>query len=204
MGLVSSTTAPERILERAIEVIDADGEVAIRVWGIAQECGVTGPILYRAFGSREGLIIAAQAERYRRSLAIGGDFGYDVLTQSTSAEDFLERSIALFNLASDPERSRQRAVRASVLGSAISRPELLEAIVAMENEVYAQMALALEWGQERGWFRADLDAKAFCALYIGMMTSRIHIELPGSIIDGASWNRTALEALMRVGFAVED
>ena len=56
----------DKIIERAIAVLEKDGEAAIRTNTIAADCGCTAPILYREFQSREGLIIAAQAERYRR------------------------------------------------------------------------------------------------------------------------------------------
>lgn len=57
----------DKIIERAIAVLEKDGEAGIRTNTIAADCGCTAPILYREFQSREGLIIAAQAERYKRS-----------------------------------------------------------------------------------------------------------------------------------------
>jgi AcrR family transcriptional regulator len=68
---VERTTGAEavaKILERAIEVIAEGGETAIRTNTIAYDCGTTPPVLYRAYGSREGLVVAAQAERYRRTM----------------------------------------------------------------------------------------------------------------------------------------
>ena len=57
----------ERILELAVEAIDAGGEEAIRVNDIAAEAGVTVPTLYRHFGSRDGLVEAAQTYRFRKT-----------------------------------------------------------------------------------------------------------------------------------------
>ncbi|MEI2420645.1 TetR family transcriptional regulator, partial [Arthrospira platensis SPKY2] len=50
----------------AIAVIDEHGEAGIRVQELSDEVGVAITTLYRFFGSREGLIETAQAERFRR------------------------------------------------------------------------------------------------------------------------------------------
>jgi AcrR family transcriptional regulator len=48
-----------RILELAIQAIDSGGEVAVRVNDLAAAAGVTVPTLYRYFGSRDDLNVAA-------------------------------------------------------------------------------------------------------------------------------------------------
>jgi TetR/AcrR family transcriptional regulator len=66
-----STRTRERLLEMAIEMVEARGEAGLRVDEVATLAGVTKPMVYRYFGDREGLVIAVQAERYRRSLQYG-------------------------------------------------------------------------------------------------------------------------------------
>mgnify|MGYP002737989964 CR=1 FL=1 len=53
------------ILREAIAVITESGEQAIRTKSVASAAGVTEPTLFHYFGSREGLIEEAQAERFR-------------------------------------------------------------------------------------------------------------------------------------------
>jgi AcrR family transcriptional regulator len=57
----------ERLLEAAIRVVRREG-AAVSMDEIAQEAGVTKPIIYRAFGDREGLT-AALADRFADELA---------------------------------------------------------------------------------------------------------------------------------------
>ena len=57
-----------KILDLAIAAIDAGGEAAVRVNHIVEEAGVTPPVLYYHFGNRDGLVIAAQIERYSRQI----------------------------------------------------------------------------------------------------------------------------------------
>lgn len=57
----------ERLIASAIEVVRREGP-AVSMDAIAREAGVTKPIVYRAFGDREGLT-AAVAERFATELA---------------------------------------------------------------------------------------------------------------------------------------
>jgi AcrR family transcriptional regulator len=94
----------DRILERAIEVIEAGGEVAIRTNVIAEECGVTAPILYRAFGNREGLVVAAQAERYRRASEVAVAYLVERVTSAGSRAELRDNIIEALDFITSPER----------------------------------------------------------------------------------------------------
>ena len=61
----NKASSRQRILALAIAAIDKGGEAAVRVNDIAAEAGVTVPTLYRQFGSRDGLVAAAQTQRFR-------------------------------------------------------------------------------------------------------------------------------------------
>jgi AcrR family transcriptional regulator len=188
-------TSAQRLLSRAIEIIQEKGEAAVRVWDIAEDCGVTAPTIYRSFGNREGLVIAAQAERYRRAMALGEQLEAFGLAAATSEEEFRERVAALEDLVLSRQRENFRRVRLSVLGSAIARPDLLAAVVAVDLETAEIIARDLEPAQRNGWIREDLDLLAFSAWYISTVTGRATIEFPGADINADAWDdltRTAL------------
>jgi AcrR family transcriptional regulator len=67
--VVEQVPTRQRLLDRTIEVIEAEGVPGVRVQPIAAAAGVAVPSVYHFFGSKEGLIEAAQAERYGRVLA---------------------------------------------------------------------------------------------------------------------------------------
>ena len=57
----------QKVLDATVRIIDEHGEAAVRIHDIQIECDVTAPSIYHFFGSREGLVIEAQADRLRRS-----------------------------------------------------------------------------------------------------------------------------------------
>jgi AcrR family transcriptional regulator len=127
-------TSVQRILERTIQVIETAGEAAIRTNPIAFECGVTPPILYRAFGNREGLIIAAQAERYRRSTEAGLLYLFRYIDEANSREQLRENISTSLDFIFSEQRAENRRLRADVIGSSMSRPELREQLTRIDEE----------------------------------------------------------------------
>ena len=127
----SELSSVQRILERTIQVIEESGEAAIRTNPIAFECGVTPPILYRAFASREGLIIAAQAERYRRSTEVSAKYLYDSIARADSRESLIANVSSLLDFVFSKDRAENRRLRVEVIGSSVSRPQLRELIAGI-------------------------------------------------------------------------
>lgn len=192
----------ERILERTIEVIEKTGEAGIRTNIIASECGVSPPILYRAFGSREGLIIAAQAERYRRSMARITERLVERIEASNSREELynsISKSLdGMFSL----QRIPMRHLRAQVLGSAVSRPELQIAIDEINRDFAASIATAYQRALDNKWVNPEGSLDHITLWIIGIINSRITIE-QGKTLDaevGHSWNELTKRHALRAIF----
>ncbi|MBU6330240.1 MAG: TetR/AcrR family transcriptional regulator [Acidobacteria bacterium] len=143
----------DRLLEAAIAVIEDHGEAALRVDEVAASAGVAKPSLYHFYGSREGVIAAAQAERYRRALLVGFDEIVAQLDHCTSTAD-LELLVRgwLASFVTDEAR-RRRAVRLEVLGSSVARPEMRAEIIRADLDVEQQLIRFAEVAIERGWMR---------------------------------------------------
>ncbi|MEY2710256.1 MAG: hypothetical protein RL487_39, partial [Actinomycetota bacterium] len=162
----------DRILERAIEVIEAGGEVAIRTNVIAEECGVTAPILYRAFGNREGLVVAAQAERYRRASEVAVAYLVERVTSAGSRAELRDNIIEALDFITAPERSRNRRMRAEVIGSAVSRPALAAHVREIDMMHSATVAAAYAPAVANGWIAADLNLEAVVLWVQGIINGR--------------------------------
>jgi len=191
-------TPAERLLEAAIEALDAGGESAIRVQDIADAAGVQIPILYRKFGNREHLIQAAQIERLGRALDREFREFRAVVNQATTAAQFrslLDLVLASLNTA---ERRAARWERVNVIGSTYGRPELAAAVSQLQSRTIRGIADALQRPQREGWLRHDLDLEAFAAWFAGQTMGRIVIELGGSEVDESAWNSISADAVRHV------
>ncbi len=185
----------QAILELAIEMIDERGEAGIRVQELSDSVGVAITTLYRFFGSRDGLIEAAQAERYKRQLLIDVErlsIGLDLCRDADDFRLVVERTVE--RLMFDDLR-QQRLRRINALGSAQSRPELLGALAGAQDDVNCAMADVLASARDRGWIRADLDLHSFAAWLSGITCARVLIELGPTSADSASWDALTLQAI---------
>lgn len=193
----TTPSSAERILERAIQVIEASGEAAIRTNPIAFECGVTPPILYRAFGNREGLIIAAQAERYRRSSLEASGYLFRYVAEAESRETLRENfSRALDMIFGDP-RAANRRLRAEVLGSSMSRPTLREQIRRIDSEYADVVVAAYRPAVEKGWIDADKNLHAIAMWGQGIVNMRVMVDDVEDETMRREWDRMAKNAILR-------
>lgn len=186
---------PQRLLAEAVRVIDSQGEAAVHIRDVAAACGVTSPIVYKAFGSREGLIVAAQSERYIRSWR-ETSAGVPEAIHAATTEEELKLAIgrAITNILG-PDRHIHRRVRHEVLGSLVHLPSLEKAVVEQLGVMRRAFAEAFGDAQRRGLTRQDVDVEAAFMWYIGQIEGRFMIELDLANVDEAAWNKIFIEAI---------
>ena len=194
----SETSANLR--EAAIRVIDERGEQAIRVHEIADKVGVDVTSIYHHFGNREGLIKAAQAERYVRSLRAELSVTSVMFASIETPGELRDALDRLLDEFFSPERAPVRLTRLNALGAAHGRERLLAAIADALGEIVDGLALLFGVFEQRGLIAEGLDLRAVAAWGLGMVFGRVLIELGPSGIDYAAWNDVAKRALFAVLF----
>ncbi len=188
-----------QILELAVAAIDAGGEAEIRVNHLVAQVGVTPPVLYYHFGNRDGLVIAAQIERYTRQThadvaAIGR-----AVSMCESQEE-LRKTLVITWSRSLAQRAESRWRRTSVLGSAYARPELEAAVASAQDEIVEMLVEILEPCRQRGWLRDGIDLVSTIAWHHSLLIGRVHIEHGTQKVDPTEWDRLTIEALERAFF----
>ena len=200
--MVSDSPIRQQLLELAIEAIDEGGEPAIRVSQLVEAAGVAIPTLYHHFGSREGLIEEAQAERFIRALRADADAFVAGVNACRSKKDLVRVIRKLFDDRKLPERSEVRWKRVNALGASYARPSLAERIVQAHDDIVTQIALALMPFQREGIIRQNIDLRAVIAWYNGAVIGKNLIEIAPSTIDVNQWDRTFDEAVLTTLFGV--
>jgi AcrR family transcriptional regulator len=194
MTLETTTHPRTAILELAIAAIEEGGETAVRINDLTDAAGVGPPLLYRAFGSREGLVVAAQAERYRRALRID-ERQIAALESCASADQFRNEVGDLLDGVAVMSRAVIRRTRMHVLGTGITRPDLLDAIHEIEEQYLTAFLPALERAQRLGWIPEHLDLWAWLIWQMSHVNSWANIELHDERpVDG--WRNIAREAAL--------
>lgn len=188
-----------KILDMAVDMIDAGGEAAIRVNHIVAAIGVTPPVLYHHFGSRDGLVIAAQVERYTREHMANVAEVARRVEQCGTQEELHETLVGIWSEIL-MRNSAVRWRRTNVFGSAYARPELEAAIARAQDEIITAFVELLEPFRERGWLREGIDLPSAVTWQYGLMSSRVFIEHGAESANPEEWDRLSLEAVERAFF----
>ena len=193
--MTGELSTKERLIEAAISIIEADGEVAIRVDQVAERAGFTKPVLYHHFDDREAIIAAAQAERFRRALEFGWDDLVSPLQTAGSAEEFFEVVKTWFNRNITDEGEMRRRFRAGVFGSALTRPALMQSVVETNRFHANRVAASLEMAQAKGWISPNVSAQDLANWWIGLIFSRFFFEIDKESFSTDNWDELTVLTL---------
>lgn len=153
------------LLSSAIAVIEERGETAVRVEEVSASLGLAVTAVYRYFGSRQGLIDAAHAERVIRATNEQLAALEQVVESSTSAAEFQVAFEQFIFDALSPQSRAQVFVRVHALGSAYGRPELLGFLGEAHRYGVAIAASILGRARDRGWISESTDLEVVAAWF---------------------------------------
>lgn len=186
-----------RLLDAAIEIIQEKGEVGLRVRDIAKAAGVTEPSIYHFFGSREGLIVAAQAYRYAHDqMNPLATFAQNVYACRSKKQFVDVVRQTLHTIYTSPASVAVRAARANVLGSAQTRPDLARQLAEAQRVANATLGEALAFARDKGWVRKGVDLQVLSAWILGQINGRILMEIDPVEEDMESWNAISTDAVL--------
>ncbi len=184
------------ILRLAVEAIERGGEAAVKAKEICREADIAVTSLYHYFGSRDGLVIAAQAKRYTDSIQDVYAEWDRAVRNCKNQTDFIRVITVMLDRVMAPEREHGRLIRLNVLGSSYARPELRDVIVAQHEKMFEAQSETLEWAKAQGWVRKEMDAKALSAWHLGTLTGLTLLELGPTSVDKNEWKKIYLHALL--------
>jgi AcrR family transcriptional regulator len=193
MATVESTRS--RILNAAIEMMDAGGESSVRLGAIAEALGIKEPSIYHHFTNRTELVNAAYVEWYWQSLKT--DIPVEAMMALVDTqEDYVRAFRKTIEWSYRPERHHARAIRLSVLGAAQRNPELADAVNEINKKFLATVADSVLFAQQKGWLRADLDPMATAYWLHGQIVGRAVAEMDPGHVDLAQWDKVSFEAVL--------
>ena len=165
------------MVDLAIKALEEGGEAAVRVDAIVKEVGVSITSLYHHFGDRDGLVAVAQAQRYIGVIASNTALVSDTLRKISTKSQMEQVFIEFVTLLQGPVNQPQRRSRSAVLGSALSRPALLDQISRIQRDQVEFLAVDFARLQEIGVVRSDISAQSIAFWITGTIYGKILSEL---------------------------
>ena len=150
----------ERLLAAAIRHLETHGEAELRVTDIAEEADVAIGLIRHHFGSRDGLVAAAQQRRIEGVTREDLAGMRATLTEVADNDALMARVIELTRAVTDRRRADVRLSRIAAIATAHGRPEAREAIGATLDDLLDDLSVLIMEAQLQGLVRTDLDARA--------------------------------------------
>ena len=186
-----------RILDAAIEMMDAGGEASIRVAAIAKKLDIAEPSIYHHFTNRAALVEAAYVEWYWRFLKIQVPME-TVMALVDTREEYVRAIVKSLTWSYQKDRHAARAVRISVLGAAQRNPQLASAINDINRKFLGSLADSMKQAQDRKWIRADRDPLATAYWLHGQILGRVVAEMDDGVIDLEHWDALSFEMVSTI------
>lgn len=179
---VEKNDGRKRLLDAAVRWLETNSEVDLRMATIAADAGVTIALITHHFGSRDGLIEAAQRVRVKGAVARDIEFIQEVLSNPVTVDEFRLKLEEMMRTILDDARSRMRLARLSALGSAHGREELKAELSEEITAVLSAVSDTVERAQWRGVFRGDIDPRAtavfFQSFFLGVVLADLDEKAP--------------------------
>ncbi len=150
----------ERLLRAAVRHLETHGEAELRVTEIAEEADVAIGLIRHHFGSRDGLVAAAQIRRIEGATREDVASARAVLSTAGSTDDLLARIDGLTRAVIDRTRAEVRLSRFAAIATAHGRPEAREAIGGALGDLLDELAGLIREAQQKDLARSDLDPRA--------------------------------------------
>ncbi len=150
----------ERLLAAAIRHLETHGEAELRVTEIAEEADVAIGLIRHHFGSRDGLVAAAQQRRIEGVTREDLAGMRATLTEVADNDALMARVTELTRAVTECRRADVRLSRFAAIATAHGRPEAREAIGATLGDLLDDLSVLIMEAQLRGLVRTDLDARA--------------------------------------------
>jgi TetR/AcrR family transcriptional regulator, regulator of cefoperazone and chloramphenicol sensitivity len=152
-----------RILEAAVQQLEEHGEGSLRLAAIAEQAGVALALITHHFGSRDGLVAAAQQVRLAGAVAADVEAINAISARVDSTRELRERIAAVTTALVTTTRARTRLSRIAALASAHGRPDARAALGDTVKRLIDSLTDVIERAQEQGFIRPDVDPRALAS-----------------------------------------
>lgn len=166
----------EAVLEKAIEMMLAEGEKGFRIEKIIEATGISKSSLYLHFGGRDGLIEAASLEIFTREVIENIDRTIGVLNQVSTREEASNIIGVLLGIVYDQQES-VRWNRVMVLAASRYRPQLELRLSEAQTKMNDDLEVALQRWYDIGMLRQDVVPRDVATVMQVMTFGRLFRDL---------------------------
>ena len=192
-GLKVSTR--QRLIDLALIELDKNGLSGFDLDDLLAKSKISKGSLYHHFGSKNGLITAAEVHLLLATYEQGNRLLRLLVENTKNADEFASHMELMVRTATNDESQESRRRRLRAIALAQNNPTLAEKIRINQIEGSNYLAETMQIAVDKGWLRPDTNVRAFSYWQQGMFFGHKLLDISGEDDLKEPWNEIAIIAL---------
>ena len=185
----------EKLLEVTISELDRVGLAEIDIDSLLRKSKISKGSLYHHFGSKNGLLAAAEAQQYMRYLKREGENFRRLIEGCATKQKFVDLVAEVMKITRLEENLGFRKKRVRAIAMSFNDENLAQVLKNAQIEVTEYLADSFRIAKDRGWVKPDTDLMALSYWIQGVFIGHIMLDITEQIEYEDAWSQIAFQAL---------
>ena len=185
----------QRLIDLALIELDKNGLSGFDLDDLLAKSKISKGSLYHHFGSKNGLITAAEVHLLLATYEQGNRLLRLLVENTKNADEFASHLELMVRTATNDESQESRRRRLRAIALAQNNPTLAEKIRINQIEGSNYLAETMQIAVDKGWLRPDINVRAFSYWQQGMFFGHKLLDISGEDDLKEPWNEIAIIAL---------
>ena len=185
----------EKLLEVTISELDRVGLAEIDIDSLLRKSKISKGSLYHHFGSKNGLLAAAEAQQYMRYLKREGENFRRLIEGCTTKQKFVDLVAAVMKITRLESNLGFRKKRVRAIAMSFNDEDLAQVLKNAQIEVTEYLAGSFQIAKDRGWVKPDTDLMALSYWIQGVFIGHIMLDITEQTEHEDAWSQIAFQAL---------
>lgn len=192
----------DRLIQITTQELDRVGLNRIDIDSILRKSKVSKGSLYHHFGSKDGLLAAAEAQQFMNYLKIEGDVLRTAIEKCETKVQFRSLTATVMKLSGLKDNHEFRKKRLRAIAMSFNNIELAKIMKNAQREAMQSLAESMKIAQDRGWIKTDADLLALSYWLSGVFIGHVMLDITDQPDLDSRWSEVAILALE--SFVTED
>jgi AcrR family transcriptional regulator len=184
-----------KLLEVTISELDRVGLARIDIDSLLRKSKISKGSLYHHFGSKNGLLAAAEAQQFMKYLKREGETFRKLIEDCKSKQKFIDLVAAVMKITRLEANVDFRKKRVRAIAMSFNDENLAQVLKNAQIEVTQYLAGSFQIAKDRGWVKPDTDLMALSYWIQGVFIGHIMLDITEQTEHEDAWGQVAFQAL---------
>ena len=185
----------EKLLEVTISELDRVGLAEIDIDSLLRKSKISKGSLYHHFGSKNGLLAAAEAQQFMKYLKREGETLRKLIEDCATKQKFVDLVAGVMKITRLESNLDFRKKRVRAIAMSFNDENLAQVLKNAQIEVTEYLAGSFQIAKDRGWVKPETDLMALSYWIQGVFIGHIMLDITEQTEHEDAWSQIAFQAL---------